>query len=192
MKHHAGTQEHAGDKSPYLRLAIMAVASFVAMYVLMYAMVDRVANAVPNLNQAYMAGLMTAPMVAIELLVMWSMYPNRRLNQVVLAASVALLAICWTVIRAQTAITDRQFLRSMIPHHAGAILMCEQTDLRDVVVGRSHPGRVRRQRHRTPERVTGRAVAREQRRINVITDRGVTALAHRKTAVLHHDPVPAP
>jgi uncharacterized protein (DUF305 family) len=136
MKHHAGTQEHAGGKSPYLRLAIMAVASFVAMYALMYAMVDRVANAIPNLNQAYMAGLMTAPMVAIELLVMWSMYPNRRVNQAVLAGSVVLLAICWTSIRAQAAVTDRQFLKSMIPHHAGAILMCKETELRDAELER--------------------------------------------------------
>jgi uncharacterized protein (DUF305 family) len=99
----------------------------------MYAMVDRLANAIPNLNQAYTAGLMTAPMVVIELLVMWSMYPNRRVNQAVLAASVALLAICWTSIRAQAAVTDRQF---MIPHHAGAILICKQTELHDAELER--------------------------------------------------------
>jgi uncharacterized protein (DUF305 family) len=34
-------------------------------------------------------------------------------------------------IRQQTAISDRQFLRSMIPHHAGAILMCQQSAIRD-------------------------------------------------------------
>jgi hypothetical protein len=37
--------------------------SFISMYVLMYAMVDRFANVYPNFNQFYMAGLMTAPMV---------------------------------------------------------------------------------------------------------------------------------
>jgi uncharacterized protein (DUF305 family) len=31
------------------------------------------------------------------------------------------------LIRQQTAVTDGQFLRSMIPHHAGAILMCEKS-----------------------------------------------------------------
>lgn len=35
------------------------------------------------------------------------------------------------MIRAQVAINDRQFLRSMIPHHAGALLMCERNRLRD-------------------------------------------------------------
>jgi uncharacterized protein (DUF305 family) len=33
--------------------------------------------------------------------------------------------------RQQTAISDRQFLRSMIPHHSGAILMCEDASLQD-------------------------------------------------------------
>ena len=44
--------------NPYARLAAMLGLSFVAMFVLMYAMVDRYANALPNINQVYMAGLM--------------------------------------------------------------------------------------------------------------------------------------
>jgi uncharacterized protein (DUF305 family) len=35
------------------------------------------------------------------------------------------------LLRQQTAISDRQFLRSMIPHHGGAILMCQEAPLRD-------------------------------------------------------------
>jgi hypothetical protein len=35
---------------------------FVAMFILMYSMVDRFANVYPNVNQFYMAGLMAAPM----------------------------------------------------------------------------------------------------------------------------------
>ena len=130
-QHHESKGGHASTGNPYARLAIMAVASFAAMYALMYAMVDRFANVFPNLNQAYMAGLMAAPMVIIELLVMWSMYPNRKLNAGLMAASVVLLGLCWFSIRAQAAITDREFLKSMIPHHGGAILMCQETTLRD-------------------------------------------------------------
>jgi uncharacterized protein (DUF305 family) len=40
-------------------------------------------------------------------------------------------AICFGLIRQQTAISDRQFLRSMIPHHSGAILMCTEASLDD-------------------------------------------------------------
>lgn len=35
------------------------------------------------------------------------------------------------MIREQTGVTDAQFLKSMIPHHAGAILMCEKAPLQD-------------------------------------------------------------
>ncbi|HEU4428110.1 MAG TPA: DUF305 domain-containing protein [Myxococcota bacterium] len=115
----------------YWRLLAMTLLSFLAMYALMYAMVDRYSNALPNLNQAYMAGLMTAAMVGIELLVMGAMYADRRLNAGIFAASSVALVTCWGGIRAQSGVSDEQFLKSMIPHHAGAILMCERATLRD-------------------------------------------------------------
>ncbi len=115
----------------YGRLLLMAVLSFVSMYVLMYAMVDRFANVYANLNQFYMAGLMAAPMVVIELALMGAMYGDRRKNAVIMAVSLLALIGFWISIRQQTAITDTQFLRSMIPHHAGAILMCEEAPIRD-------------------------------------------------------------
>ena len=124
-EHHDGTRKH------YLRLAAMALASFAAMYVLMYAMVDKFDNVHASFNQVYMAGLMTAPMVAIELAFMGSMYPDRKMNAIILAASVAALVLLWFAIRSQAAVGDRQFLRSMIPHHAGAILMCEKSSISD-------------------------------------------------------------
>ena len=46
------------------------------------------------------------------------------------------LIACWFGIRKQTAIGDRQFLRSMIPHHAGAILMCQQASVTDAEIKR--------------------------------------------------------
>jgi len=115
----------------YAKLAAMMLLSFLAMYALMYAMVDRFANVFPNFNQFYMAGLMTAPMLMLEVMLMGAMYERKALN-VALAAlgAVALLAF-WFLIRQQVAITDTQFLKSMIPHHAGAILMCERASLTD-------------------------------------------------------------
>jgi uncharacterized protein (DUF305 family) len=119
------------NKMHYGRLATMAVLSFVSMYVLMYAMVDTLANVYVNLNQFYMAGVMTAPMVLIELALMGAMYGDRKKNVVIAAVAVVALGVLWLSIRGQLAITDRQFLRSMIPHHAGAILMCEKAPIRD-------------------------------------------------------------
>ena len=119
------------QKGHYRRLLVMAVVSFVAMYILMYAMTDRLANVFANFNQFYMAGLMTAAMVIIELLVMSGMYPNKRTNAVLLVVSAVALVGFFAAIQKQTAISDRQFLRSMIPHHSGAILMCGQASLQD-------------------------------------------------------------
>jgi uncharacterized protein (DUF305 family) len=123
-------------KMHYGRLLLMALLSFASMYVLMYAMVNAFANVYANLNQFYMAGLMAAPMVVIELALMGAMYGDRRKNVVILAVSLTLLITFWTFIRQQTAITDRQFLRSMIPHHAGAILMCQEAPIRDPEIKR--------------------------------------------------------
>ena len=126
------TQEtHSQGGHPYRNLLIMAVLSFLSMYVLMYAMVDVIGNIYPSLNQFYMAALMTAPMMVIELALMGAMYPNRKWNAVILGASVAAGLIAFLLIRQQAAISDREFLRSMIPHHAGAILMCNQAELHD-------------------------------------------------------------
>lgn len=119
------------SESQYGRLLAMALLSFGAMYLLMYSMVDTIENVVPNFNQLYMAGLMTAAMVALELLLMHGMYGNKRANAAILAASGLALVGFFALIRQQTAISDRQLIESMIPHHASAILMCKQADLKD-------------------------------------------------------------
>ena len=119
------------NKMHYGRLLPMVVLSFLSMYILMYAMVDSIANVYLNLNQFYMAGLMAAPMVLIELALMGAMYGDKKRNVAIATVSLAALAGFWILIRQQTAIADTQFLRSMIPHHAGAILMCEKASIRD-------------------------------------------------------------
>lgn len=72
-------------------LLVMTIVSFLAMYGLMYAMVDSYANVHHNLNQVYMAGLMAAAMVLIELVVMRGMHHDRKLN--ILIAVVGVLAL---------------------------------------------------------------------------------------------------
>jgi uncharacterized protein (DUF305 family) len=131
---HAGRSRRG--ESHYRHLLMMTVISFVAMYILMYAMVDRLANVYMNVNQVYMAGLMAASMVIIELAVMRAMYHDKRRNVAILAASTLALGAFWIMIRQQTAVSDRQFMRSMIPHHAGAILMCTQASVRDAEIKR--------------------------------------------------------
>lgn len=128
MKENQGGQHG----SHYRKLGLMFALNFIAMYVLMYAMVHNLAaNVYNSLNEAYMAGLMTASMGVIELVLMGTMYPDKKRNAVIVIVSLVAMLGCWTLIRRQTAIRDQQFLRSMIPHHAGAILMCTQASISD-------------------------------------------------------------
>jgi uncharacterized protein (DUF305 family) len=113
----------------YRHLSIMAVLSFASMYVLMYAMVNSFSNVYANINQLYMAGLMTAPMVIIELSVMRAMYNDKRRNAVIIAVSVVAGVVFFAGIRQQVGVGDSPFLRSMIPHHASAILMCGEAPI---------------------------------------------------------------
>ena len=126
--------KHGGMKSMYLNLAIMAVLSFISMFVFMYMMVDSFSNVYPNINQFYMAGLMTAPMIVIEIFVMWSMYHNKTANLIIAGVSIVMLILFSLFIRQQTAVSDTQFLKSMIPHHGGAVLMCDNPGLQDAEI----------------------------------------------------------
>lgn len=117
-------------KSFFLMLGLSAVAMFLAMY----AMIASLAHFVINLNMIYMTGLMVAPMAVIMLLFMLHMYKDKRMNAVVIASSVVVFLVCLFGIRTQTPIGDAGLLRAMIPHHSGAILMCEQAKLSDPAV----------------------------------------------------------
>ncbi|HVT55805.1 MAG TPA: DUF305 domain-containing protein [Xanthobacteraceae bacterium] len=119
------------QKSMYLNLGAMILLMFIAMFVLMYSMVDKFADIYPNINQVYMAGLMTAPMIVIELVLMWRMYPNAKANAAIVIASVILGILFFAAIRYQTVVGNTQFLKSMIPHHSGAILMCGNAPVTD-------------------------------------------------------------
>ncbi len=59
------------------------------------------------------------------------MYRNRRLNAALYFAFAAIFFLSLLGIRQQSLVGDDQFLRSMIPHHSGAILMCEEATLAD-------------------------------------------------------------
>ena len=130
-KNHKNMSNTNMSENHYRHLLIMAILSFIAMYILMYAMVNTLDNVYNNFNQLYMAGLMVTPMVLIELFVMRSMYQDQRRNTLIIIVSVVAGLLFFLFIRRQAEISDKQFLRSMIPHHSGAILMCEQASIQD-------------------------------------------------------------
>lgn len=130
MQHHS-ERIHVKHNKQYIKLLIMAFLSFISMYILMYAMVNSANNVLPNTNQFYMAGLMAMPMIIIEVLLMKSMYMDKKLNMIIIGVSLVAMTGFYLGIREQVAIDDKQFLKSMIPHHAGAILMCNEANITD-------------------------------------------------------------
>jgi uncharacterized protein (DUF305 family) len=116
---------------PYRNLLLQTLAGGIIMYLVMFAMIDGLPDFRNNLNMFYMALMMVAPMVAIMIAAMRGMYPSRKINAALIAGSAAVFLTSFTAIRTQAAIGDRQFLRSMIPHHSGAILMCREAALSD-------------------------------------------------------------
>ncbi|MFC5506766.1 MULTISPECIES: DUF305 domain-containing protein [Bosea] len=97
----------------------------------MYTMIATVAHFRFNLNNVYMTLMMVAPMTVIMLVSMRSMFPSRRINLAVGAAAILVFAVSFVGMRTQAGIGNAEFLRAMIPHHSGAILMCEQATLTD-------------------------------------------------------------
>ncbi|WP_309662503.1 DUF305 domain-containing protein [Sphingomonas sp.] len=121
-------------KSPYLLFAANLLASGVVMYFVMYTMIDSSAELYNNLNNLYMTLMMLTSMALFMLWMMPSMFPDRRTSIVLSLVFAALFALSLFGMRTQALIGDNQFLRSMIPHHSGAILMCEHASIRDAEI----------------------------------------------------------
>lgn len=113
-------------ENAYFSLAVQIVISAVVMYLVMFVMIDRLDSFYNNLNMLYMTLMMVAPMVVLMVLAMRHMFPSSATNAILLAGAVAVFFGSFALIRTQTTIGDKAFLRSMIPHHSGAVLMCRR------------------------------------------------------------------
>jgi len=136
---------HEG-RGAYRALAIEMAIDFLIMYFVMYTMIATVAHLYLNVNNLYMTLMMVAPMTIVMLVGMRSMFPSKRMNLTVGAAAAFVFVASFAAMRTQAAVGDEQFLKSMIPHHSGAILMCERASLTDPEIVRLCEQIVRSQR----------------------------------------------
>jgi hypothetical protein len=118
------------DRS-YARLAIALALSYVVMFVLTMSMIRQFDHFYLNLSNAYMALIMVAPMGLIMLVVMWGMFKNRLLNIGLVVGFLALFVAAFVLGRQEAFVGNEQFLKSMIPHHSRAILVCQESDITD-------------------------------------------------------------
>ena len=115
----------------YKMLGLNLAVSLVIMYFVMFTMIYSVAEFFNNLNMFYMALMMVSPMAMLMLMMMASMYANKKPNLLLHLGFALLFILAFAGMRTQALVGDRQFLRSMIPHHSGAILMCERSTVSD-------------------------------------------------------------
>lgn len=134
-----GHAEHGGMsremmRRHYLMFALNMVLSTIIMYLVMFEMIRGRGEFIHNINFFYMALTMAMPMGALMLLMMGSMYADKRLNLILYIVLAVIFVGAFAAVRTQALVGDEQFVRSMIPHHSGAILMCNEASLRDAEI----------------------------------------------------------
>lgn len=122
---------HQMTRRHYWMLGLNLLVSTAIMYFVMFTMIWSVGDLFNNLNMLYMALMMATPMGILMLAMMGMMYPDRKLNLLLYALFALLFIVSFWAMRAQGLVGDRQFVRAMIPHHSGAILMCNRASIRD-------------------------------------------------------------
>lgn len=130
-QHDSHSHRTQASRGAYAMFALNMALSLVAMYLVMFSMIDGWGDFRHNLNMLYMSVTMAAPMGLLMLATMGGMYPNRSLNVALYAGLAVLFIAAFAATRKQTLIGDQQFVASMIPHHSGAILMCREARLSD-------------------------------------------------------------
>jgi hypothetical protein len=118
-------------RNSYRKLFWMSVISFLIMYGVMFLNVDKSADIYLSRTRFYLSLLMVAPMVILMLTMMHRMYPNKRWNKIIRISAAAVFALALLLLRTQTFIGDRQYMKAMIPHHSSAIMTSRHADIKD-------------------------------------------------------------
>lgn len=126
---HDKTNKHY--QNPYRKFLYMMIIMFVAMYFLMYVMIDKMGDFYFHTNNLYMTLLMVCAMILIELGFMIKMYQKKVWNLSIVILTLIVAAFSWVGIRKQMNIGDSEYLKGMIPHHSAAVLMSEEAILKD-------------------------------------------------------------
>jgi len=119
------------NKKPYSRFFLMLAVSLVAMYAVMYLNVYEWDHVYFSLTRVYMALLMLVPMTLIMMGFMWSMYPDKQRNALIMGGSLVAFVVVLTMVRSQTFVGDTLWMKAMIPHHSIAIMVSKRATIKD-------------------------------------------------------------
>ncbi len=144
-----GQGQHGGmqgmQKSGYGKLGIALLLSFLVMFPLSMAFIDKWSHFHWNLSNAYMALTMVAPMGLIMMLVMRDMFPKKGLNIALVIGFVVMFFGGLWLGHKEIGVGNDQFLRAMIPHHSRAILVCQNANITDPAIDELCQGIVKTQ-----------------------------------------------
>ena len=118
-------------KKGYLRYFAMILTSAVLMYGVMYLNTYELSHVYFSETRLYMTILSTCVMAIVMLLFMLNMLSNRKLNIVIVLASIIIFSTSFVLMRNQSTVDDVDYMQQMIPHHSIAILTSENADLSD-------------------------------------------------------------
>ena len=110
---------------------MMSGISFLIMYAVMFLNVDKLDHIYLSTTRAYMSLLMVTPMALLMLALMPMMFENKKLNAIIAITSITVFILALTFLRQQTFISDKQYMKAMIPHHSSAILVSQEAKLTD-------------------------------------------------------------
>ena len=115
----------------YWKFLLMIGVSTVVMFGMMYLNVYALDHIFFSRTRVFMALMMGAVMAVIMLLFMWKMYENKKINVMILAASLLVFAGSLFMVRSQTTVNDTAWMKAMIPHHYIASLASKRADVKD-------------------------------------------------------------
>lgn len=70
-------------------------------------------------------------MAVVMMMMMGKMYPDKKLNTIIIILSIVLFGVILAALRTQTPIGDVQYMKAMIPHHSSAIMVSKQANIKD-------------------------------------------------------------
>lgn len=113
----------------YMKLGIILLVSLGLMWVSSMSMVRSIDHFYFNLSNFWMALVMVSAMAIVLVVGMWSMFKNTKANIAMLVGFVVLFAGAFALGRTETLVGNGEFLKSMIPHHSLALLVCQESDI---------------------------------------------------------------
>jgi len=125
-------KENNESHKPYKSLAKTISVHFVIMYGLSYLLINSLSHAyLFSTRPLYMSLAMVSPMVFLMIYFMSDMMKDKKLNMQLYVGSALLFVLAIIGARTQFGVGNELFLKSMIPHHSGAITTCQEANITD-------------------------------------------------------------